>query len=110
VADLNRREKLILATLLGAGVLARPRPQEPMRKSEQAALHFQRLVAGARSPTPWSLRRCVCARRWSRRDELDHASCRDVPEHLLLAGIVVMLAVDILSARPRSHLPVARRR
>ena len=29
------------------------------------------------------------------------------PEHLLLAGIVVMLAVDILSARPRSHLPVA---
>ena len=30
-----------------------------------------------------------------------------LPEHLLLAGIVVMLAVDILSARPRSHLPVA---
>ena len=27
------------------------------------------------------------------------------PEHLLLAGIAVMLAIDIVSARPRSHLP-----
>ena len=29
------------------------------------------------------------------------------PEHLLLAGIVVMLAVDVVFDRPRSHLPVA---
>lgn len=29
------------------------------------------------------------------------------PEHLLLAGMVVMLLVDVVSARPRSHLPLA---
>ncbi|UCG96113.1 MAG: NADH-quinone oxidoreductase subunit N [Burkholderiales bacterium] len=29
------------------------------------------------------------------------------PEHLLLAGIVVLLTLDIVSSRPRGHLPVA---
>ena len=50
VADLNRREKLILATLLLPVFWLGLAPDEPMRKSEQAALHFQRLVAGARQP------------------------------------------------------------
>jgi NADH:ubiquinone oxidoreductase subunit 4 (subunit M) len=50
VADLNRREKLILATLLVPVFWLGLAPDEPMRKSEQAALHFQRLVGGARQP------------------------------------------------------------
>ncbi len=29
------------------------------------------------------------------------------PEHLLLAGIVVLLAIDVVADRPRGHLPVA---
>ena len=50
VADLNRREKLILAALLVPVFWLGLFPDEPMRKSEHAALHFQRLVAGAQQP------------------------------------------------------------
>jgi NADH-quinone oxidoreductase subunit M len=50
VADLNRREKLILAALLVPVFWIGLAPDEPMRKTEQAALHFQRLVAGAQQP------------------------------------------------------------
>jgi NADH-quinone oxidoreductase subunit M len=49
VADLNRREKLILAALLVPVFWIGLAPGEPMRKTEQAALHFQRLVAGERT-------------------------------------------------------------
>jgi NADH-quinone oxidoreductase subunit M len=49
VADLNRREKLILAALLVPVFWIGLAPGEPMRKTEQAALHFQRLVAGEQS-------------------------------------------------------------
>jgi NADH-quinone oxidoreductase subunit M len=51
VADLNRREKLILAALLVPVFWIGLAPGEPMRKTEQAALHFQRLVAGERTAT-----------------------------------------------------------
>jgi NADH-quinone oxidoreductase subunit M len=50
VLDLNRREKLILAALLVPVFWIGLAPGEPMGKTEQAALHFQRLVAGARQP------------------------------------------------------------
>jgi NADH-quinone oxidoreductase subunit M len=46
VLDLNRRERLILAALLVPVFWIGLAPGEPMRKTEQAALHFQRLVAG----------------------------------------------------------------
>ncbi len=46
VADLNTREKLILAVLLVPVFWIGLAPAEPMRKTEAAALHFQRLVAG----------------------------------------------------------------
>ena len=46
VADLNRREKLILAALLVPVFWIGLAPGEPLRKTEQAALHFQTLVAG----------------------------------------------------------------
>jgi len=49
VADLNRREKLILAVLLVPVFWIGLAPGEPMRKSEQAALHFQKMVAGPRA-------------------------------------------------------------
>jgi NADH-quinone oxidoreductase subunit M len=49
VTDLNRREKLILAVLLVPVFWIGLVPGEPMRKTEQAALHFQRLVAGDRA-------------------------------------------------------------
>jgi NADH-quinone oxidoreductase subunit M len=50
VLDLNRREKLILATLLVPVFWIGLAPDEPMRKTEGAALHFQRLVGSARQP------------------------------------------------------------
>jgi NADH-quinone oxidoreductase subunit M len=50
VADLNRREKLILITLLVPVFWLGLVPDEPMRKSEHAALHFQKLVGGAQQP------------------------------------------------------------
>jgi len=44
-------------------------PDEPMRKTEAAALHFQKLVAGAKqadalvsAPTPFALRRMEATR------------------------------------------------
>jgi NADH-quinone oxidoreductase subunit M len=49
VPDLNRREKLILAVLLVPVFWIGLAPGEPLRKSEQAALHFQKLVAGPRA-------------------------------------------------------------
>ena len=69
VADLNRREKLILATLLVPVFWLGLFPDEPMRKSEHAALHFQRLVGGAQqpdalvaAPVPFALRRMEATR------------------------------------------------
>ncbi len=50
VLDLNRREKLILAALMVPVFWLGLAPDEPMRKSEHAALHFQKLVAGAQQP------------------------------------------------------------
>jgi len=50
VADLSRREKLILIALLVPVFWLGLFPDEPMRKSEHAALHFQRLVGGAQQP------------------------------------------------------------
>jgi NADH-quinone oxidoreductase subunit M len=49
VLDLNRREKLILVTLLVPVFWIGLAPDEPMRKTEAAALHFQRLVGGAQA-------------------------------------------------------------
>jgi hypothetical protein len=49
VLDLNRREKLILAALLVPVFWIGLAPDEPMRKTEAAALHFQRLVGGAQA-------------------------------------------------------------
>jgi len=69
VGDLNRREKLILATLLVPVFWLGMFPDEPMRKSEHAALHFQRLVGGAQqpdalvaAPVPFALRRMEATR------------------------------------------------
>jgi NADH-quinone oxidoreductase subunit M len=50
VLDLNRREKLILAALMVPVFWLGLAPDEPMRKSEHAALHFQKLVAGEQQP------------------------------------------------------------
>jgi NADH:ubiquinone oxidoreductase subunit 4 (subunit M) len=49
VPDLNRREKLILAALMVPVFWIGLAPGEPMRKTEAAALHFQRLVGGAQA-------------------------------------------------------------
>jgi NADH-quinone oxidoreductase subunit M len=49
VLDLNRREKLILAVLLLPVFWIGLAPGEPLRKTEQAALHFQKLVAAGQS-------------------------------------------------------------
>jgi len=54
VADLNRRERLILAALLVPVFWIGLAPAEPMLKTEQAALHFQRLVAGPRATSSGS--------------------------------------------------------
>ena len=69
VADLNRREKLILATLLVPVFWLGLAPDEPMRKTEAAARHFQKLVAGAQqpdalvaAPVPLALRRTEATR------------------------------------------------
>ena len=69
VADLSRREKLILATLLVPVFWIGLAPDEPMRKTEAAALHFQKLVAGAKqpdalvtAPVPFALRRMEAMR------------------------------------------------
>jgi NADH-quinone oxidoreductase subunit M len=50
VADLNRREKLILIALLVPVFWIGLAPGEPMRKTEHAALHFQRLVTVSEAP------------------------------------------------------------
>jgi NADH-quinone oxidoreductase subunit M len=55
VTDLNRREKLILAALLVPVFWIGLAPDEPMRKTEHAALHFQRLVGGERAATTAAL-------------------------------------------------------
>jgi NADH-quinone oxidoreductase subunit M len=69
VLDLNRREKLILVTLLVPVFWIGLAPDEPMRKTEAAALHFQRLVAGtgqpdaaAMAPVPFAQRRMEATR------------------------------------------------
>jgi NADH-quinone oxidoreductase subunit M len=50
VADLNRREKFILIALLVPVFWIGLAPGEPMRKTEHAALHFQRLVTVSEAP------------------------------------------------------------
>jgi NADH-quinone oxidoreductase subunit M len=68
VTDLNRREKLILAALLVPVFWIGLAPGEPLRKTEQAALHFQTLVAGDRAaataaaPPPLAQRRAQATR------------------------------------------------
>ena len=69
VTDLNRRERLILLVLLVPVFWLGLAPGEPMRKTEQAALHFQMLIAGAQqpdalvaAPVPFALRRMEATR------------------------------------------------
>jgi NADH-quinone oxidoreductase subunit M len=50
VADLDRREKLILAALVVAIFALGLFPDEPMRKTELAAKQFQQLVTTPRLP------------------------------------------------------------
>ncbi len=50
VADLNFREKGILAVLIVPVFAIGLFPDEPMRKTEVAAKHFQQLVGGSRTP------------------------------------------------------------
>ncbi len=63
VADLNRREKLILVTLLVPVFWLGLAPGEPMRKSEHAALHFQKLVGGGAQPEALTARPAPLAQR-----------------------------------------------
>jgi hypothetical protein len=93
----------------GAGVLDRPAPGEPMSKTENAALHFQKLVAGQPPRPPRRPRRRRLAAAPPGGDAMNWTTLlvAMAPEHLLLAGMVVLLCIDIVSDRPRGHLPVA---
>ncbi len=54
-ADLNGREKAILAAIVGAVFALGLFPDEPMRKTEIAARHYQTLVTTVRTATPLAL-------------------------------------------------------
>ncbi len=116
------REKAILATIVVAVFALGLFPDEPMRKTELAARQYQQLVAeqrtGRRSPPP--------AASCRRRPSADPAATRTIigdamnwldiavamlPENLLLAGIVVLIALEIVAPRrQRGALPLSLRR
>ncbi len=107
VVDLDGREKVILIAIAVAIFALGLYPDEPMRKSELAAIQYRQQVAGERSPAnPPKLAGSESpagrpAMNWQ------GALLAMLPEHLLLAGIVLLICLEIVPGRPRGALALA---
>ena len=118
--DLNLREKLILGCIVVAVFALGLFPAEPMSKTELAARQYQQLVASHRTGTTVALRTddeaialspCTgCRTANARRDRAmswQTIFTAMLPEHMLLAGIVVLIGLEIAS-QTRAAFVVSR--
>ncbi len=106
LVDLNGRERAILVALVVAVFWLGLFPQEPLRKTEVAARQYQQWVDVAARPavtTPRVGRNATGGRtmNWSL------MVIALLPEHLLLAGIVVLIGMEVLGIGARGATAVA---